>query len=413
MVAMEAQRVASTRLANVEKLRAQFRRLDRDGDGSLDFDEISSLLRRGDASMSLADVKALFNAIDTDASGRIEFDEFVAYVHSGKSNRRKQAAKPSSASSPALLVESATPGPGEYDVRTASKSAAPHHFVAPLERGGSRRNSNASDNPGPGAYEIATAARHRSADARPPVPTIGTAARDSVERTTCPGPMDYDVRDVQKHTAAANMGGARGRPDLAKRNIPGPTDYEVASAAEYKASMRRGSAATMGRSQRTSFSPSGHRPGPGEYSSERKDAHVPGGNYFGIRRNSGQQDGALRRQFRKLDENRDGTLDVQEVAGLLRKGDASFTEEQVQMLFSAIDVDQNGRIDFDELLYFVNSDGRPRTTGGNSRVNQRLKQELQIRLGAVAPGPGDYDTIKARRYRVPGGGFGRAARDTS
>ena len=60
--------------------RALFQKKDKDGGGSLDFEEFSAIVR-GDCdirvtAVSAPDLRRLFSAIDTDDSGQIEESEF-------------------------------------------------------------------------------------------------------------------------------------------------------------------------------------------------------------------------------------------------------------------------------------------------------------------------------------------------
>ena len=64
--------------------RALFQKKDKDGGGSLDFEEFSAIVR-GDCdirvtAVSAPDLRRLFSAIDTDDSGQIEESEFCEYI---------------------------------------------------------------------------------------------------------------------------------------------------------------------------------------------------------------------------------------------------------------------------------------------------------------------------------------------
>ena len=66
--------------------RALFQKKDKDGGGSLDFEEFSAIVR-GDCdirvtAVSAPDLRRLFSAIDTDDSGQIEESEFCEYITS-------------------------------------------------------------------------------------------------------------------------------------------------------------------------------------------------------------------------------------------------------------------------------------------------------------------------------------------
>lgn len=66
------------------KMKAQFSKKDRNGDGKLDFKELKDLLQKGHKQMSDREVKALFECVDVDGSGLVSFDEFVDYICSDK-----------------------------------------------------------------------------------------------------------------------------------------------------------------------------------------------------------------------------------------------------------------------------------------------------------------------------------------
>jgi len=60
---------------------AKFNELDKDGNGSLDFDELEGLLKKGNPTFTTAEVKQLYDACDTNHDGKIEFREFLAYIN--------------------------------------------------------------------------------------------------------------------------------------------------------------------------------------------------------------------------------------------------------------------------------------------------------------------------------------------
>lgn len=63
-----------------EKMLAKFKALDRNGDGRLDLQELSVLLKRGKPTMTDRDCRSMFNIIDVDRSGRISFEEFLDWA---------------------------------------------------------------------------------------------------------------------------------------------------------------------------------------------------------------------------------------------------------------------------------------------------------------------------------------------
>lgn len=68
------------------QLKDQFRRLDADGNGTLDLGELSVFLRIMNPRMTDNDLKVLFANIDRDHNGRVDFNEFVDYVFAEDAN---------------------------------------------------------------------------------------------------------------------------------------------------------------------------------------------------------------------------------------------------------------------------------------------------------------------------------------
>jgi calcium-binding protein CML len=56
----------------------------------------------------------------------------------------------------------------------------------------------------------------------------------------------------------------------------------------------------------------------------------------------------LRRQFDRVDANKSGSVDEDEFTALIRALGVTLTPEEVQVAFSAIDINGNGRIEFGE-----------------------------------------------------------------
>eukprot|EP00403_Amphidinium_massartii_P033406 CAMPEP_0178452066 /NCGR_PEP_ID=MMETSP0689_2-20121128/44034_1 /TAXON_ID=160604 /ORGANISM="Amphidinium massartii, Strain CS-259" /LENGTH=520 /DNA_ID=CAMNT_0020077723 /DNA_START=84 /DNA_END=1646 /DNA_ORIENTATION=- len=63
-------------------LQEKFNKMDKNGDGRLDFSELLNLLRSGNPNMATKEVRQLFNSVDADGSGTVEFKEFVDYIYS-------------------------------------------------------------------------------------------------------------------------------------------------------------------------------------------------------------------------------------------------------------------------------------------------------------------------------------------
>jgi len=70
--------------AMIRKIKGQFRELDKNRDGMLDFEELKEMLRRGHKDITDRDVTVLFEQIDLSKSGKVSFTEFVDYVFSIK-----------------------------------------------------------------------------------------------------------------------------------------------------------------------------------------------------------------------------------------------------------------------------------------------------------------------------------------
>ena len=61
------------------ELRADFRAVDADEDGCIDFAEFSTLMENLEAEMSAQELRIGFGELDTNHDGRIDLDEFVAW----------------------------------------------------------------------------------------------------------------------------------------------------------------------------------------------------------------------------------------------------------------------------------------------------------------------------------------------
>jgi len=67
--------------AKLRQLKAKFAQLDKNGDGKLDFNELTDLLKKGNPRMTTRDVRLLFSKVDVNGDGTVEFDEFVEYLY--------------------------------------------------------------------------------------------------------------------------------------------------------------------------------------------------------------------------------------------------------------------------------------------------------------------------------------------
>lgn len=72
-----------------QQLRGKFARLDKNGDRSLDFEEMKILLRKGNPDMTERELKIVFAGVDTSGDGRINFDEFVNYLYGEQEESRE------------------------------------------------------------------------------------------------------------------------------------------------------------------------------------------------------------------------------------------------------------------------------------------------------------------------------------
>jgi hypothetical protein len=65
----------------MEKMKAKFAELDANGDGSLDFNELKDLLKRGNPNFTDREVKQLYDGCDANHDGRVDFNEFLNYIY--------------------------------------------------------------------------------------------------------------------------------------------------------------------------------------------------------------------------------------------------------------------------------------------------------------------------------------------
>lgn len=84
---------AESELTVKDLMLVNFRKWDKDDDGTLSFEELQTLLRKGDPKMTDDDIRKLFTAADTDGDGVIQFEEFVDLVFSSNPALKKQAGK--------------------------------------------------------------------------------------------------------------------------------------------------------------------------------------------------------------------------------------------------------------------------------------------------------------------------------
>jgi Ca2+-binding EF-hand superfamily protein len=64
----------------------------------------------------------------------------------------------------------------------------------------------------------------------------------------------------------------------------------------------------------------------------------------------------IKRQFQEKDKDGNGLLDYQELSELIKAGDPSISDEEIDTLFRHADVDVNGNVDFNEFVDFISSE---------------------------------------------------------
>ncbi|CAE7500200.1 CDC48 [Symbiodinium natans] len=93
--------------------------------------------------------------------------------------------------------------------------------------------------------------------------------------------------------------------------------------------------------------------------------------------------------------NRNGTFDFQELCKLLRRGNPSLTDMEVQALFDALDKDKDGNVGFHELSEYLHPPG---ATFEHSTWRKKLRTAFNI----SCPGPAEYvGNDKAGKRNAP------------
>ena len=69
-----------TATAVLDEIQEMFDRIDENGDGSISFEEFTSLMLEMDHQRTGAALRECFAAIDSDGDGRVNLDEFSAWV---------------------------------------------------------------------------------------------------------------------------------------------------------------------------------------------------------------------------------------------------------------------------------------------------------------------------------------------
>jgi hypothetical protein len=75
--------------SKTERMKEKFKEMDKDGDGTLDFEELFDLLTKGNPSFKKADARKLYDGADQNHDGRIDFDEFMSYINGQTSGKER------------------------------------------------------------------------------------------------------------------------------------------------------------------------------------------------------------------------------------------------------------------------------------------------------------------------------------
>jgi len=343
--------------------KTSFIKYDLNRNGTLDYQELCKLLRRGDPNLTDMEVQALFDALDKDKDGNVGFNELSEYLHPPgatfeHSTWRKKLR---------TAFNLSCPGPADYvgnDKALAGKRNAPR-AVIPSQRRMTDHGVN-SLSPGPAAYKgnHTASAFHKNAYSA----TFGTAPKGMGSRSPSPGPGSY----VQNFSVLAHQ--------------------------------KQGPRATIGAARRA-LCYEGHvepSPGPATYCTNVQHK-VKGGNYFGVPGRMSLPDLPYeKRQFASCDANKDGTLGADEVYSILCQADPRISAAEAKQIFDSCDRDGDGKINFDELRDYLH----PVSANENTAYRKVMRDGFSVK----SPGPLDYDTIAPRNSKIRGGSIGRARR---
>jgi Ca2+-binding EF-hand superfamily protein len=82
----------SSKKSNVDVLRKLFDKIDTDGSGGIDADELQiAMITQFNANLSATEVEDMIDAADLDSNGVIDFDEFKLLMQHFKANKKKYA----------------------------------------------------------------------------------------------------------------------------------------------------------------------------------------------------------------------------------------------------------------------------------------------------------------------------------
>lgn len=74
-----------------EEIRAQFRNLDKDGNGLVSAQEIREVLTALGDRLTEEDVAEMIRDVDTDGDGQVNFEEFLAHMMSDSGDEEEEA----------------------------------------------------------------------------------------------------------------------------------------------------------------------------------------------------------------------------------------------------------------------------------------------------------------------------------
>lgn len=83
----------------------------------------------------------------------------------------------------------------------------------------------------------------------------------------------------------------------------------------------------------------------------------------------------IKKAFRKLDKNKDGSLSMSELSVLLRQGRLDLTDREIELLFKRVDKNQNGRIEFGEFVDYIFDNERKEADSTDRRRSSSHKRQ--------------------------------------
>mmetsp|Transcript_150550 Transcript_150550/g.419546 ORF Transcript_150550/g.419546 Transcript_150550/m.419546 type:complete len:240 (+) Transcript_150550:71-790(+) len=83
----------------------------------------------------------------------------------------------------------------------------------------------------------------------------------------------------------------------------------------------------------------------------------------------------IKKSFKKLDRNKDGSLTIAEMGRLLRQGRSDITDRELELLFDRIDKNGNGRIEFGEFVDYIFDMDEQDDPGSRRNTDRRASRE--------------------------------------